>query len=158
MKRLLATALLAVLTATTVASAQEAPISKAQLQKMQKYLQTVGTKTTFPAPTAASLGLSSDVSQLLPVVMTGTSDQTIYFCRSELNPADYIVWVRVANDKTASYMFSTHADFKMMRALYLRAEKFPQPVDTNSSEVQTVYKKALAELAEVIDRSAPPEK
>ena len=158
MKRLLVT-LLAVLAATTVVLAQETPpISTAQLQKMLKYLDTVGAKETFPAPTAASLGFSGDAAQPLPVVMIWTTDRTIYFCRSELDPADYIVWVRVANDKAASYMFSTHADFKIIHALYLHTDSFPQPIDIDSNEVRAVYKKALTELAKVIADSPPPQK
>ena len=156
MKRLLATALLAVLAATAVASAQQALISAAQLQKMLKFFQIVGTKTSLSGADGRKPWIFKRRVPNPSGPHDGNVDQTIYFCRSELNPADYVVWVRVANDKTASYMFSTHADFKMV-LVCICAEKFPQPVDINSNEVQTVYKKALAELAEVIDRSAPPE-
>jgi hypothetical protein len=157
MKRLLAAALFTMLIAATFVSAQEAPpISTAQFQKMQKYLDTVGSKDTFPPPTAASLGLSSDVAQELPVVSIKTNDHTVYFCRSELNPADFIVWTRVAGDTDSSYMFSTHSDFKMIRALYLHTERFPQPIDIDSNEVRAVYKKALVALAKDIDSSPPP--
>lgn len=157
MTRLLAAALLTMLTAATFASAQEAPpISAAQFQKLQKYLDTSGAKNTLPAPTAQSLGLSSDVAQDLPVVMIWTTDNTIYFCRSELNPADYIVWARIAGDNASSYMFAIHSDFKLRSALYLHTESFPQPVDIHSSEVQGVYKNALKELAKVVDNTPPP--
>jgi hypothetical protein len=33
-----------------------------------------------------------------------TDDQKVYFCRSELNPTDYIIWVRIA-DKDAPTCF-----------------------------------------------------
>lgn len=157
MRRMLAAVLLTVSTAATCASAQEAPpISTAQFHKMQRYLDTIGAKDTFPAPTAASLGLSGDVAQALPVVMVWNKEHTIYFCRSKLDPADYIVWTRVADDKAASYMFSTHADFKLVRALYLHSDQFPQPKNIHSPEIQAIYKNALTELAKVIDSSPPP--
>jgi len=53
-----------------------------------------------------------------------TDHHKVYFCRSELNPADYIIWVR-ASDKESSYMFLTHADLKLVRTLYLKNEAFP---------------------------------
>jgi hypothetical protein len=156
MRRLLAAALLATLAATGGAFAQEAsPISAAQFKKLQKYLDT-GAKTALPAPTGSSLGLSSDAAQDLPVAMIWTKDNKIYFCRSELNPADYIVWVRVAGDDASSYMFATHADFKLTSALYLHTERFPQPVDIHSTQIQGLYKNALEELAKVIDSTPPP--
>jgi hypothetical protein len=157
MKRFLATALLAIVTAAAGASAQDAPpISPAQLEKMVKYLDTVGSTDSFPPPTAESLGLSGDVGKALPVVIVSTDDHSVYFCRSQLNPADFIVWARVAGDKTSSYMFSTHIDLKLVRALRLRANDFPQPLDVDSSQVQALYKKALAALAKDIDASPPP--
>jgi hypothetical protein len=157
MRRFLAAALLAILTATATASAQEAsPISPAQLTKMSKYLDTTGTKKSFPPPMAQSLGLSSDATLDLPVVMVQTDDHNIYFSRSELNPADYIIWARVPGDKDSSYLFATHADFKLTHGLYLHTDRFPQPIDVNSNEVQAVYKKTLAALAKDIDASPPP--
>ena len=52
-----------------------------------------------------------------------TDDHKVYFCRSELNPADYIIWVRAA-DNESSYMFLTHADLKLVRAVYLKNRHF----------------------------------
>jgi hypothetical protein len=156
MKRLLAAAFLTLLIAATFASAQEAPpISAAQFQKMQKFLDTIGSKETFSAPAAQNLGLSNDVAQDLPVVVIRTNDRTVYFCRSELNPADFIVWFRVP-DNASSYMFATHADFKLMRALYLHTDAFPLPADIESSQVLAAYKKALLALAKDIDSSHSP--
>jgi hypothetical protein len=156
MKRFLAAALLAMLTATAVAWAQEtSPISPAQLAKMSKYLDTTGTKKSFPPPMAQSLGLSSDITKDLPVVMIQTNDHNIYFARSEFDPTDYVIWARVPGDKESSYIFATHADFQLTRALYLHTGRFPQPIDVNSDEVQGVYKKTLAALAKDIDTSPP---
>ena len=48
-------------------------------------------------------------------------------------------------------MFSTHADFKLVRALHLRSNKFPDVIDGNSTQVQTIYKNALMTLAKDVD-------
>ena len=153
MKRLLAAAILTLLTAGMLASAQDAPlISPSQLQKILSFMDfsPVDAKHEFPPPTALNLGFSTDPALPLPVVMVVTNDHKVYFCRSELDPKDYIVWVRTA-DKDASYMFSTHADFKLVRALHLRANKFPDVIDGNSTQVQTIYKNALMTLAKDVD-------
>ena len=59
MKRLLVAAILAML-ASTWATAQEArpPISPAQLQKILKFVDTIGGKEEFPPPTAHDLKIS----------------------------------------------------------------------------------------------------
>ena len=116
MKRLLVAAILAMSMASTWASAQEArpPISAAQLQKILKFVE-----EEFPPPTAQNLGISSDPNQALPVTVVVTDNHKVYFCRSELNPADYIIWVRAA-DNNSSYMFLTHTDLKLVRTLYLK--------------------------------------
>jgi hypothetical protein len=49
------------------------------------------------------------------VVAVVTDDHKVYFCRSELNPADYIIWARTA-DNESSYMFLTRSDLKLIRA------------------------------------------
>jgi len=153
MKRLLAVAILTILTAGMLASAQDAPlISPTQFQKLQKFIDTIGAKQEFPAPTALNLGFSTDPTGPLPVVVVVTNDHQVYFCRSELNPKDYIIWVR-SPDNQASYMFSTHADFKLVRALYLSNNKFPDIVDGNSTKIQTIYKDALMALAKDADSS-----
>jgi hypothetical protein len=153
MKRLLAAALFAVFAGLS-ASAQDAPpISPAQLQKILKFVDTIGAKQEFPAPAAQNLGISSDPTQTLPAVMVATNDHKVYFGRSELTPADYIIWTR-APDNSATYMFSTHADFKLVRALYLRDDSFPDIADSNSSQIQTIYKNALAALAKDVNSSS----
>ena len=82
----------------TWAAAEEArPISAAQLQKILKFVDTIGGKEEFPPPTAQNLGISSDPNQALPVTVVVTDDHKVYFCRSDLNPADYIIWVRAAD-------------------------------------------------------------
>src|SRR5271170_2944297 len=107
MKRLLAAAVLTVLTAGILAAADEArPISPAQLQKILKFVDTIGAKQEFPPPTAQNLGISNDPNQILPVVAVVTDDHKVYFCRSELNPADYIIWARTP-DNDSSYVFLT---------------------------------------------------
>ena len=100
MKRLLVAAILAMTMAgtwaiaATWAAAEEArPISPAQLQKILKFVDTIGGKEEFPPPTAHDLGISGDPNQKLPVTVVVTDDKKVYFCRSELNPADYIIWV-----------------------------------------------------------------
>src|SRR5689334_6864414 len=122
MKRLLVAAVVAIglsgawVLATNVAIAQEAqPITPAQLQKILKFVDTIGGKEEFPPPTAQNLGVSGDANVALPVTVVVTNDHKVYFCRSDLNPTDYIVWVRTA-DKDSSYMFLTHADLKLVRA------------------------------------------
>jgi hypothetical protein len=154
MKRLLAAAIFTILTANMAALAQDAPapISPAQLQKILKFVDTIGAKQEFPAPTAQNLGISTDPTQTLPVVLVVTNDHKVYFGRSELNPADYIIWVRTPGNE-ASYMFSTHADLKLIRALYMRDNAFPDIVDANLSQIQDAYKSALAALAKDVDSS-----
>jgi hypothetical protein len=152
MKRLLVAAILAML-ASTWATAQEArpPISPAQLQKILKFVDTIGGKEEFPPPTAHDLGISGDPNQKLPVTVVVTDDKKVYFCRSELNPADYIIWVRTA-DKDSSYMFLTHADLKLVRTLHLKNQGFPQVLDVPSTQVQTIYKDALVALGKDVDK------
>jgi hypothetical protein len=152
MKQLLAAALVTIAVGT-FASAQEAPrISAAELQKILRFVDTVGSKQNLPPPTALQLGLSLDPAQILPVATVVTADHTVYFSRSELDPNDYIILAREAGN-TSSYMFLTHPDFKLTRALYLRADDFPQSADANSSQVQAAYKTALIALAKDIDKT-----
>ncbi len=159
MRRFLVAAVLTILmsgmlASGMLASAQDAtPISPAQLQKILKFVDTIGAKEEFPAPTALSLGVSDDPSKVLPVVVVVTDDHKVYFCRSELDPADYLIWSRTA-DKDSSYLFRTRSDFKLIRALYLHNEQFPQAVDTDSTQVKTIYKSALAALAKDVDKSS----
>jgi hypothetical protein len=163
MKKLLAAAVLTMLMAGTLmtgitmigagAMAEEArPISAAQLQKILKFVDTIGGKEEFPPPTAQNLGVSGDPNQTLPVAVVVTDDHKVYFCRSQLNPADYIIWVRIA-DKDASYMFLTHADLKLVRTLYLRNQGFPQIMDVPSTQIQSIYNDALAALGKDVDKA-----
>jgi hypothetical protein len=159
MKRLLVAAILAMTMAgtwaiaATWAAAEEArPISPAQLQKILKFVDTIGGKEEFPPPTAHDLGISGDPNQKLPVTVVVTDDKKVYFCRSELNPADYIIWVRTA-DKDSSYMFLTHADLKLARTLHLKNQGFPQVLDVPSTQVQTIYKDALIALGKDVDKT-----
>ncbi len=133
-------------------SGEARPISSGQLQKILKFVDTIGGKEEFPPPTAHDLGISTDPNQKLPVTAVVTDDNKVYFCRSELNPADYIIWVRTA-DKESSYMFLTHADLKLVRALYLRNNAFPQVLDVPSTQVQTIYKDALVALGKDVDKA-----
>jgi hypothetical protein len=159
MKRLLIAAIVTMLTAGiltvgTWASAQESsPISPAQLEKILKFVDTIGAKQEFPPPTAHDLGLSTDANKKLPVVVVVTDNHKVYFCRSALNPADYIIWSRTA-DAESSYMFLTHADFKLVRALYLHEQAFPRSVDVASSQVLALYNEALAALAKDVDKNS----
>lgn len=156
MKRWLAAAAMMTLTSAMLAAAQEAAlISTAQLQKILKSVDTIGAKENFPAPTAQNLGLSSDPSQHLPVLSVTTDDHMVYFCRSQLNPDDYIIWAHAPGKTTSSYMFSTHSDFKLNRALYLRDNEFPEASDINSPQIKTIYKNALTALAKDVDRTSP---
>jgi hypothetical protein len=156
MNRLLAAAIFTVLSMGVSVSAQDAPpISPAQLQKLLKVVDTIGAKEEFPAPTAQNLGISTDPTRTLPVILIVTNDHTVYFGRSQIDPADYIIWVR-SPDSNASYMFSTRSDFKLIRALYLRADGFPDIVDGDTTQVQEIYKKALAAL--VKDVNSTPSK
>ena len=153
MKRMLVAILLVTSILSTWAPAEEArPISAAQLQKILKFIDTIGGKEEFPGPTAQDLGISTDPNQALPVTVIVTDDHEVYFCRSDLNPADYVIWVRAA-DKESSYMFLTHADLKLVRALYLRNNAFPQVLDVPSTQVQTIYKDALVALGKDVDKT-----
>jgi hypothetical protein len=169
MKRLLTAAIVPMLTAGLLgigtlgvetlgigssAFAQESsPISPAQLEKILKFVDTIGAKQEFPPPTARDLGLSTDPNKTLPVVVVVTDNHKVYFCRSTLNPTDYIIWSRNA-DAESSYMFLTHADLKLVRALYLHEQAFPRTVDAASSQVQTIYNEALTVLAKDVDKSS----
>jgi hypothetical protein len=161
MKRLPIAAILAMsivgswaLVAGPAAAAEEArPISTAQLQKILKFVDTIGAKEEFPPPTAQNLGVTSDPNQPLPVSVVVTDDHQVYFCRSNLNPADYIIWTRTS-DKDSSYMFLTHADLKLVRALHLRNNGFPDVLEVPSAQVQTMYKDALVALGKDVDHAA----
>jgi hypothetical protein len=173
MKRWLAALAVMLLTASGIASAQDQPavraqqqppdlaqnrapsVSAATLQKILKFIDKIGAKQNFPPPTAQELGLSSDVSQNLPVLTIMTDDHRVYFCRSELNPADFVIWVRMPGG-TVSYMFATHSDFKLNHALYLQADNFPKVANVKSPQVQDIYKRALSALAADIGKSPPP--
>ena len=153
MKRMLVAVLLVTSILSTWAPAEEArPISAAQLQKILKFVDTIGGKEEFPGPTAQNLGISTDPNQALPVTVVVTDNHKVYFCRSDLNPADYVIWVRAA-DKESSYMFLTHADLKLVRALYLCNNAFPQMLDVPSTQVQTIYKDALVALGKDVDKT-----
>ena len=160
MKRLLVAAILAMsmagtwtMSATWAAAEEARPISAAQLQKILKFVDNIGGKEEFPPPTAQNLGISTDPNQKLPVTVVVTDDHKVFFCRSELNPADYIIWVR-ASDNNSSYMFLTHADLKLVRTLYLKNQAFPQVLDVPSVRIQTIYKDALVALGKDVDHAA----
>jgi hypothetical protein len=160
MKRLLAAAILAMSIAGSCAvvagsAAAEAapPISAAQLQKIMKFVETIGAKEDLPPPTAQNLGVSNDANQALPVTVVVTDDHKVYFCRSELNPTDFIVWARTS-DKDSSYMFLTHADLKLVRALHLRFNGFPDVMDAPPAPVRAIYKDALVALGKDVDHAA----
>jgi hypothetical protein len=156
MRKWLSAVVIAIVCAGTCAVAQDGPlISPAQLQKILKFLDKIGGKENFPAPVAHDLGLSDDPTMDLPITVLVTNDHKVYFCRSDLDAKDYIIWVRMP-DNVSSYMFATHADFKLNRALLLRAAGFPQQEDANAAQVQTIYKKALAALAKDVDTSPSP--
>ncbi len=87
-------------------------------KKILKFIDTIGVKQEFPPPTAQSLAISSDPNQTLPVIAVVTDDQKVYFCRSQLNADDYIIWAHPADSDT-SYIFLTRSDLKLIRALYL---------------------------------------
>jgi len=153
MKSFLAAAALVTWIVGSWAAAEEArPISSAQLQKVLTFVDTIGAKEEFPAPTAQNLGVSDDPNLVLPVTAVVTNDHKVYFCRSELNPADYIIWVRTA-DKESSYMFLTHADLKLVRALHLRANGFPDVLNSPPAQVEAIYKDALLALGKDVDHS-----
>jgi hypothetical protein len=154
MKRLSAAAALLIMSLGIAFGEEPPPISSAQFQKLQKFLDTIGAKEELPAPTAQNLGFSNDATKALPVVSVVTDDHKVYFCRSELNPKDYVVWVRSPDNK-ASYMFATHSDFKLLRAIYLRSDTFPQPETVTSPQARAIYRDALAALAKDLDKSAP---
>jgi hypothetical protein len=154
MKSLLVAVVLVLSTLSTWATAEEArPISAAQLQKILKFVDTIGGKEELPGPTAQNLGVSSDPNQALPVTVVVTDNHKVYFCRSDLNPADYVIWVRTS-DQESSYMFLTHADLKLVRTLHLRNNGFPEILDAPSPQVQAIYKDALLALGKDIDRTS----
>jgi hypothetical protein len=158
-KRLLVAACLAlslssawVLTTNVTVAQEGQPITPAQLQKILKFVDAIGAKEEFPAPTAQNLGVSGDPNLALPVIVVVTNDHKVYFCRSELNPTDYIIWVRTG-DKDSSYMFLTHPDLKLVRALQLRTNGFPDVLTSPPAQVQAMYKDALLALGKDVDQS-----
>ena len=60
-------------------------------------------------------------------------DHNVYFCRSDLNPADYIIWVRAAN--ALSYLFLTDSGLKMLRAVHLKTAAFPEVLDVPTARI-----------------------
>ena len=147
MKWPIAGALIALLMTGFVAAAQEAsPLSPADLKQILTFVDTIGSKQTFPAPMAQNLGLSQDAKLDLSVVSIVTNDHRIFFCRSGLDANDYIIWV-IGSDKKSSSMFVTHQDLKLARALYMRNETAPQLQNTGDPQIEADYKKALAGLA-----------
>jgi hypothetical protein len=153
MKRLLAAAMLTLMTAGMSAAQDVPPISPVQLQKILKFIDTIGAKEEFPPPTAQNLGVSSDPNQKLPVTAVVTDDHKVYFCRSDLNPTDYIIWARVG-DTDSSYLFLTHSDLKLTRTVHLQSAAFPQVVDVPSAQIQGIYKDALLTLAKDVSRGS----
>jgi hypothetical protein len=155
-----ATALLAVLTtasavlmAASIGFAQEAPpLSPADLKKLVNYVDTIGVKQTFAPPMARNLGLSQDEKQDLPVVSIVTNDHKVYFCRSELDAKDYLIWV-IGSDEKSSSIFVTHQDLKLARALYMHADAIPQLQNVNEDEVLTEYKHALTALSQDLKKT-----
>ena len=80
MKRLLvAVGLMMSIAGTWVAAEEARPISAAQLQKILKFVDTIGGKEEFPPPTAQDLGISSDPNQALPVAVVVTDDHKVFF-------------------------------------------------------------------------------
>jgi len=149
----IAAALLGVLMTASVGFAEEAsPLSAADLKKLIGYIDTIGVKQTFPPPMARNLGLTQDEKQDLPVVSVVTNDHKVYFCRSELDAKDYLIWV-IGSDEKSSSIFVTHDDLKLARALYMRAEAIPQLQNVNEDEVLTEYNHALETLARDLKKS-----
>jgi hypothetical protein len=154
MNRSFAAAVLMIFSVATSAAGQEAPlISTARLQKLLKFADAIGTKEELAAPIPIYLGLSTNPFQALPVVSVVTTDHQVFFCRSRVNPKDFVIWAHIGN---TSYMFSTHADFKLIGAIYLEENEVPKVEDVNSSKVRSVYKDALKALAKDVDNSHSP--
>jgi len=152
-RRWLALALLTIFASGGFAAAQTAPpVSPADLQKILRYIDTIGSKQNFPAPTAQNLGLSKDPSQALPVTVIMTDDHRVYFCRSDLNHNDYIILARMPGNG-GSYMFSTNANFALSHALYLPVNDFPRTENVNSQQIIELYKRSLTALAADINKS-----
>jgi hypothetical protein len=153
MKRWLAAAIITILTSGGFATAQTEPLIKPpELQKILRYIDTMGSKQNFAAPTAQNLGLSKDPSQVLPVTVIMTDDHRVYFCRSDLNHNDYVILLRMPGNG-GSYMFSTNANFALSRALYLPVSDFPRVENANSSQIMDLYKRSLAEIVADINKS-----
>lgn len=143
----------AVLVATSFGFAQDAsPLSPSDLKKLLGYVDTIGVKQTFPPPMARNLGLSQDEKQDLPVVSVATNDHKIYFCRSELDAKDYIIWA-IGSDEKSSSMFVTHDDLKLTRAMHMRAEAIPQLQNIDDDEILSEYNHALEALARDLKKS-----
>jgi hypothetical protein len=73
-------------------------------------------------------------------------DHKVYFCRSDLNPADYIIWVRAAN--ALSYLFLTDSGLKLIRAVHLKTAAFPEVLDVPTARIQAICKNALVALGQ----------
>jgi hypothetical protein len=141
------------LMAASLGFAEEAlPLSPADLKKLLGYVDTIGVKQTFPPPMARNLGLTQDEKQDLPVLSVVTNDHKVYFCRSELDAKDYIIWA-IGSDQKSSSMFVTHDDLKLTRAMYMRAGAIPQLQNVTDDEVLTEYKRALAALSQDLKKT-----
>ena len=79
-------------------------------------------------------------------------DHKVYFCRSDLNPADYIIWVRAA-DNGSSYLFLTDSGLKLIRAVHLKTAAFPEVLDVPTAQIQAIYKNALVALGKDVDHA-----
>ena len=79
-------------------------------------------------------------------------DHKVYFCRSDLNPADYIIWVRAA-DNGSSYLFLTNSGLKLIRAVHLKTAAFPEVLDVPTAQIQAIYKNALVALGKDVDHA-----
>ena len=143
----------AFLGSASLGSAEEAPpLSPADLKTLLSYIDSIGVKQSFPAPMAKNLGLSSDEKKDLPVVSIVTNDHRVYFCRSGLDPKDYIIWV-IGSDQKSSSMFVTHQDLKLTRALYMYADQVPQLQAVNDASVVTNYARGLTALSQDLRKS-----
>jgi hypothetical protein len=149
---ILITASVVLMAASTGFAEEASPLAPADLKKLLGYIDTIGVKQTFPPPMARNLGLTEDLKQDLPVVSVVTNDHKVYFCRSELDAKDYIIWV-IGSDKKSSSMFVTHDDLKLTRAMYMRADAIPQLQNIDDDEVLTEYKHALEALSQDLHKT-----
>jgi hypothetical protein len=137
------------------AFAQTAPaissaFSAAQFQKLLRLIDTAGAKDSLPAPRGSMLGLGTDSKGDVPCVEVDTGDDRYSLARSAVDPKEFMVLADAGND--TAYLFSTHADFRPIKAIVLHAAENPKVADPSAPETQALFQKAIVAWRTELDK------